>query len=274
MKSSEKIVSAVNIEQAIKEEFEIAPKIVKPKVIQYNCIYSMLYNGDLIKGLVLYNISSNHYVVVQIFDEEKTDSIYLKSIDKYILFNQVLDVARKEVNSAIYSKGSVLRINNRDRKIIINGLKKMFIKNISNLTNPFIPDDLNCLKWFNKELVLNKEQDHISELYRQRQVCWVDFGTNVGSELRKLRPAILWRSSKDKKIWTVIPLSTKCKQDNYYFHYDLNSVNDCSAKIESMMNFSYKRIVSPYYNKNVLAYINIDDYQNIRAIIKKYYTFS
>lgn len=30
-------------------------------------------------------------------------------------------------------------------------------------------------------------------------ICWVDLGYNVGNELRKLRPAILCRSSSNKK---------------------------------------------------------------------------
>lgn len=271
--NDEEVNTAADAVQTLEEESKNSVKPKKPKNIQFNCVYSITHNKQSLKGLVLYNISSNHYVVIQIFDDEVENSIYLPSIDKYITFGQVLDIARKEVISAIYSKGSILRIDNRDRKLVIKGMKRKFVKNISDLTNPFIPEDLNCLKWFNKELILNKEPDNVPSKYHQRQICWIDFGSNVGSELRKLRPAILWRSSSDRKIWTVIPLSTKCKEDDYYFHYDLKSVNDCSAKIESMTNFSYKRIVSPYYSRNVLAYIDIDDYEKIKLIIKEYYAF-
>lgn len=98
-------------------------------------------------------------------------------------------------------------------------------------------------------------------------------GYNVGSELRKLRPAILWRATKDKKIWTMIPLTTKKRKDNYYFHYDLECLSEGSVKIENLMNYSVKRIIAPYYSKHRLAIITQNDYKNIAKIIEKYYLF-
>lgn len=104
-------------------------------------------------------------------------------------------------------------------------------------------------------------------------MSWVEFGQNIGSELRKLRPAILWRSSSDKKMWTVIPLSSKCHNDKYYFHYDLESLPYSTAKIESIANFSSKRIREPYFYNKKIARISNRDYNNILLAIKQYYTF-
>lgn len=72
-------------------------------------------------------------------------------------------------------------------------------------------------------------------------------------------------------MWTVIPLSSKCKADLYYFHYDLDIG---TAKIENMINFSYKRIREPFYIKNKIYHINIEQAKEISEIIKRYYTYS
>lgn len=101
----------------------------------------------------------------------------------------------------------------------------------------------------------------------------VDLGYNIGNELRKLRPAILWRSSSNKKMWTIIPLTSKHKDDNYYFHYDLESENLGTARIENLINISSNRIKEPYFIKNKIATITKKDNDTILKIIKKYYAF-
>lgn len=59
--------------------------------------------------------------------------------------------------------------------------------------------------------------------------------------------------------------------DSYYFHYDLEIG---TAKIENMINFSYKRITEPFYFKNKIYYINKKQVNEISDIIKKYYTYN
>lgn len=101
----------------------------------------------------------------------------------------------------------------------------------------------------------------------------MDLGYNIGSELRKLRPVILWRSSSNKKMWTVIPLTSKHSDDNYYFHYDLLNEKLGTAKIENLINISSNRIREPYYLNNKIATIAKKDNDDILKIIKKYYAF-
>ena len=103
-------------------------------------------------------------------------------------------------------------------------------------------DGISYLKWCRDKHILNSK-DIKSNKLKQNGIYWINMGYNVGSELRKLRPAILWRPTGDKKTWTMIPLTTKKKNDNYYFHYDLECLSEGSAKLENMMNYSYKRII-------------------------------
>ena len=133
-------------------------------------------------------------------------------------------------------------------------------------------EKIKYLKWCYDKLLLNDNNAKTSIL-KPGSICWVDFGQNIGSELRKLRPAILWRSSADKKMWTVIPLSSKCYHDKYYFHCDINGLPSSTAKIESMANFSYKRLREPFFRNKKIAHLTQDDYSNILISLKKYYTF-
>lgn len=133
-------------------------------------------------------------------------------------------------------------------------------------------ENIKYIKWCYDKLLLNSRNINLIAL-KIGSIYWIDFGQNVGSELRKLRPAILWRSSSDKKMWTVIPLSSKCHNDKYYFHYDLTCLPYSTAKLESLANFSYKRIREPFFYKNQIVHLSQNDYNAILLALKKYYTF-
>ena len=47
--------------------------------------------------------------------------------------------------------------------------------------------------------LINKNNDDTTSL-KVGVIYWVDLGYNIGSELRKLRLAILWRSASNKKM--------------------------------------------------------------------------
>ena len=74
-------------------------------------------------------------------------------------------------------------------------------------------------------------------------------------------------------MWTVIPLSSKCHSDKYYFHYDITGLPCSTAKLESMANFSYKRLREPFFHNKKIAHLSEYDYSNILVLLKKYYTF-
>lgn len=151
-------------------------------------------------------------------------------------------------------------------------LKNSLIEKLNNKINYKNIEDIKYLKWCYDKLLLDSSNIDILKL-KPGCICWVNFGQNVGSELRKLRPAILWRSSSDKKMWTVIPLSSKCYEDKYYFHCDITALPYSTAKLESMTNFSYKRIREPFFYNKKIAHLSKNDYTNILLSLKKYYTF-
>ena len=221
--------------------------------------------------LILYDISKNHYVGLPIYNEEKENSIFIKSINKYVVLDEITDYNRTNIKRCIYIKGKPLKINNNEFNDILFKSKYSFLNYVKNNTDN-TTDGISYNKWCKDKLELIKKENSEINL-KVGAICWVDLGYNVGNELRKLRPAILWRSSSNKKMWTIIPLTSKHKEDNYYFHYDLESENLGVARIENLINISSNRIKEPYFIKNKIATITKKDNDTILKIIKKYYAF-
>ena len=238
--------------------------------INYMQIYETREYGKKEWILILYNISANHYVGISVYSNKSEQLVHLPSIDKYVDVDSIKDYNKSKIERCIYISGKPLRISDKEYKKIISLTQKGINKFLANINIGI--DSVSYLKWCKDKYVLNNETVEFPKL-KQGAIYWVNMGYNVGSELRKLRPAILWRGTKDKKTWTMIPLTTKRREDKYYFHYDLECLKEGTAKIENIMNYSYKRIISPYFSKNKLAIITKNDYEQIKERIKEYYLF-
>ena len=239
--------------------------------INWKQIYEVSLNETKQWVLILYDISQNHYVGIPVYNENKDNSIYIKSINKYVVLSEIDDYNRTNIKRCIYIKGKPLKITNKEFDEILLKSKDSFLNYVKDNTNNN-PDGISYSKWCKNKLELINKDSDITNL-KVGAIWWVDLGYNVGNELRKLRPAILWRSSSNKKMWTAIPLTSKHKDDNYYFHYDLKDKKLGTARIENLINISANRIREPYFIKNKIATITKKDNDEILEIIKRYYAF-
>lgn len=239
--------------------------------INWKQIYEVSLNETKQWVLILYDISQNHYVGIPVYNENKDNSIYIKSINKYVVLSEIDDYNRTNIKRCIYIKGKPLKITNKEFDEILLKSKDSFLNYVKDNTNNN-PDGISYSKWCKDKLELINKDSDITNL-KVGAIWWVDLGYNVGNELIKLRPAILWRSSSNKKMWTAIPLTSKHKDDNYYFHYDLKDKKLGTARIENLINISANRIREPYFIKNKIATITKKDNDEILEIIKRYYAF-
>ena len=235
-------------------------------------IYEVIENGVKKHIVIIFNISENHYVGVTVHVNNYDNLIHLASINRFVDIKSLQEYSKKFIVGLVYIKGKFLKLNNTDFSHLLKLLKSSLIQNLYKKIDYKNIDQMKYLKWCYDKLILNGSNFNIPIL-KPGSICWVDFGQNIGSELRKLRPAILWRSSADKRMWTVIPLSSKCYNDRYYFHCDIEGLSCSTAKLESMSNFSYKRIREPFFSNKKIAHISQNDYLNILTSLKKYYTF-
>lgn len=239
--------------------------------INFKQIYETNEKVDKEWVLIIYDISSNHYVGMPVYSKEKEGCIYCNSIKRYVDVNKVADYNRSKMSRCIYEHRKPIKLSQKDFNNVLQESKNSLINFLSkNVKNNI--DGINYVKWCRDKFVINQKDIENDNLI-QKAIYWVDFGIGVGSELRKLRPAILWRTTSDKKLWTMIPLTTKKRLDKYYFHYDLECLTEGTAKIENMMNLSSKRIIAPYFSKDKLAIITKKDYNEIKKAISRYYLF-
>jgi len=239
--------------------------------INWKQIYEVNLNDNSQWILILYDISKNHYVGVPVYNSYVKNSILIESINKYIILDEINDYNRSNIKRCIYIKGKPIKIKDNEFNEILKKSKINFCNYIKNNTDN-TPDGISYNKWCKDKLVLINRPEQNLKL-KINAICWVDLGYNIGNELRKLRPAILWRSSSDKKMWTVIPLTSKRKGDRYYFHYDMEDINLGTARVENLINISSNRIREPYFVNNKIATITKMDNDAILQIIKKYYAF-
>ena len=162
--------------------------------INWKQVYEFNLNDNKQWILILYDISQNHYVGVPVYNEEKENSIHLKSINKYAVLDEITDYNRSNIKICVYIKGKPIKITNKEFDDILLRSKISFLNYVKDNTNND-PDGISYNKWCKDKLeLINKNGDDTTNL-KVGAIYWVDLGYNIGSELRKLRPAILWRSA-------------------------------------------------------------------------------
>ena len=95
-------------------------------------------------------------------------------------------------------------------------------------------------------------------------------GINIGSEQNKLRPVLILRSSKNSTICTILPLTSKRLNDNFWFHIDLEKINS-TILVEQLKVISKLRLTNPYRKNGNLVTISQNDWRNINSQLETLY---
>ena len=136
------------------------------------------------------------------------------------------------------------------------------------------------LKWKQQKLSLNFTPYKTKTKVYENGIYWAMLGANVGSELNKSRPILVWkkRSNGDNEenySCIVIPITSKEKSKKYYMDVpiDING-RECYLRIEDMRRISIKRFTRPILDdKNKIIFISDDKRKEIIEAIKRFYIF-
>ena len=109
-------------------------------------------------------------------------------------------------------------------------------------------DCIEYSQWINKKTNLRYFGKSPNFPIYNNFIYWCNLGINIGSEQNKLRPVIILRSYEKSSISTIIPLTTKRLNDDFWFHIDLEKINS-TALIEQTKVISKIRITKPFRNK-------------------------
>ena len=101
-------------------------------------------------------------------------------------------------------------------------------------------------------------------------IYWCNLGINIGSEQNKLRPVLILKTSKNSPICTILPLTTKRLEDDFWFHIDLEEI-DSTVLVEQLKVVSKIRITNPYRKKGKLVTILQNDWNKINSQLESLY---
>ena len=101
-------------------------------------------------------------------------------------------------------------------------------------------------------------------------IYWCNLGINIGSEQNKLRPVLILKTSKNSPICTILPLTTKRLEDDFWFHIDLEEI-DSTVLVEQLKVVSKIRITDSYRKKGKLVTISQNDWDKINSQVESLY---
>ncbi len=101
-------------------------------------------------------------------------------------------------------------------------------------------------------------------------IYWCNLGLNIGSEQNKLRPVLVVKTSSASPVCTILPLTSKRLNDNYWYHIDLEEI-DSTVLVEQLRVVSKLRFANPYRKKGTLVTISQNDWNKINEQLESLY---
>ena len=135
------------------------------------------------------------------------------------------------------------------------------------------------LTWFDFKTKLQFQRElRVMPGILLHSVYWAELGRNVGSELEKLRPVLIFKKLLSKKYINdssviVLPISSKFTCQRYNTNYPLiinGKIN--YVKINDIQRISIKRLSQPYRDsEGKVVVIGDEDIKHIKEIIVNYF---
>jgi mRNA-degrading endonuclease toxin of MazEF toxin-antitoxin module len=214
------------------------------------------------------------------------------NVYKLSVTNQYADLDNyKEINKA--SITSALFLNSKPVQIPDTDLKTIQSYVIDNLMNKICADShksnsslqlfesiYQFLKWKHQKFLLNFLPFAKKTTVYENGLYWASLGVNVGSELNKNRPVLIWKkrcSGTDESNYSyiAIPITSKAKSKRYYMNVpvDING-QVCYLRIEDMRRINIRRISRPILDtNNNIIFIDNSKRKEIMEAIEKFYIF-
>lgn len=93
------------------------------------------------------------------------------------------NITKKILNGLVYIKGKFLKVTNKDFFNILKLLKESLMQKLDKKIDFKNIEKIKYLKWCYDKILLDTTNNIISNL-KPCSICWVDFGQNIGSDLK------------------------------------------------------------------------------------------
>lgn len=218
---------------------------------------------------------------------DNSGNVYKLSVTKqYVDLANYKEINKATIVSALFLDSKPVKIPDKDLKVIQtyilgNLLDKICNDAYANNTSLRLFESIyQFLKWKWQKLLLNVLPYQRKTKIYENGIYWASLGVNVGSELNKNRPVLIWKkrcsgTNEEEHSFIVIPITSKEKCKCYYMNVPID-VNGqaCYLRIEDMRRINIKRITRPILNNNnKIIFIDEDKRKEIISAIEKFYIF-
>lgn len=225
--------------------------------IEYCSIYKNAKDNQLYIPMV-HNNDVNLVICLKVFLNNPGGDKYLEIFDPYYVDMYKLytiDISNLE-GPTLNKEGEELSIPIKIRGKVYYSIWEHQLDIIKkNYRSDYRGESIKFLMWTNFKYILDASKKISKEILdkennpivKNKCIYWIEFGHNIGVELRKERPAIIWRKFKGDNRFFVIPITSRSKNENTYVKID--SINKY-ASLEHMKLVSVKRIRRPFFDND------------------------
>lgn len=229
------------------------------------------------EGLCVYvcdTDNANEIIVGCVEDVDQLNDHFIKmdnGLNKVLYLDRYLTLKISQIKAPLYLKGQLINITSGEFQKLTNAIYKLMIfkfeSNIdklslnnfdgSSLVDITMPEKIiKLLTWNIKKSDLRFGNALENLIIMEHCVYFAYMGTNIGCEIEKLRPVVVWKkhinnSNSNDNSYYVFPITSKKFSKKYSHNIPIN-IN--GKKNHILLNqgkvISVKRLVKPYINNN------------------------
>lgn len=219
--------------------------------------------------------------------EKSNGNVYKLSVTKqYTDLDGYKEINTDNITSVLYLNSEPVKVPDSDlhaiQHFILDDIMKKICSDVhsNNVSHLLFETLYQFLKWKWQKLLLNVNVFQPKTKIYENGLYWASLGINIGSELNKSRPVLIWKKrcsgeNEGNYSYIVIPITSKDKSKKYYMNVpiDING-RPCYLRIEDMRRINIRRITRPILNgSNKIIFIDNNKRSEIIDAIKKFYIF-
>lgn len=255
--------------------------------IQKTYIYRYKDNGETPLCIYLCDIQTKGRILIMPLTENISGNVYTLSVTRqYADLDHYKEINKDAVVSALFLNSKPVQVPESDLKYIQEHVIKHAMDRIcnsavtSNLSLLLFESIYQFISWKHQKFLLNFQPYERRTTVYENGIYWASLGVNIGSELNKNRPVLIWKkrcNGADEKDYSyiVIPITSKKKRKHYYMNVPID-INGCPSylRIEDMRRINIKRITRPILtSEKKLIFIDESKRKEIIEAIQKFYIF-
>ncbi len=255
--------------------------------IQKTYIYR--YKDGLETPLCIYlcDIQIKDRILIMPLTEICSGNVYKLSVTRqYADLDNYKEISKDTIISALFLNSKPVRVPESDLKTIQEYIIQKHMLKLSNtaininISTWLFESIYQFINWKYQKFLLNFQPYKRKTTVYENGIYWASLGVNVGSELNKNRPVLIWKkrcngANEENYSYIIIPITSKQKRKQYYMNVPITINGQPSyLRIEDMRRINIKRITRPILDmENKLIFIDENKRKEIIEAIQKFYIF-